>query len=194
MNDELGSLSLQDSKKMKDITSKEWFTIREPYGRKHVKLKRIASICGTTNDIQILDDPTGNRRFLPIPVEAIDFDIFNGVDKEDVFAEFFNWYKDGIDYTLNRDHIKLIEQYTDEFNAPVQEMELFIAMFQHPKNEDYAEYLSNSQIKSYIETKYNTKISAKRLGMVLKKMGFEQKIRRVGTETVRAYAVEKKLN
>jgi predicted P-loop ATPase len=68
MDDEMGGKSKKDEKNLKSRLSKQTLTLREPYGRVSVDLRRLAMLCGTTNDNQIINDPTGNRRILPINV------------------------------------------------------------------------------------------------------------------------------
>lgn len=42
--------------------------IRPPYGRTTERMARSCVIVGTTNDERFLDDPTGSRRFWPVPI------------------------------------------------------------------------------------------------------------------------------
>lgn len=63
-------------KKDKQDALKQFFTaradeIRVPYGRKSEKRPRITAYYGTTNDVGILKDMTGNRRYWILPVLAI---------------------------------------------------------------------------------------------------------------------------
>ena len=68
LDDEYGGKSKREEKRLKEITSKAWINIREPYGRVSVDLRRLSVFCGTSNESQILNDPTGNRRILPIHI------------------------------------------------------------------------------------------------------------------------------
>lgn len=45
--------------------------LRRPYGRQTEKLPRRFSICGTTNENDFLTDPTGDRRYLVVPVQKV---------------------------------------------------------------------------------------------------------------------------
>ena len=64
VDDEFGGKSKQEEKRFKEITSKQIFNLREPYGRVNVDLNRLATLGGSTNDTGILNDPTGNRTFI----------------------------------------------------------------------------------------------------------------------------------
>src|SRR5690606_8591490 len=78
MDDEMGGKSKKESKHLKELTSKQVFTLREPYGRMNVDLQRLAVLCGTTNDLEILND-LHNRRQIPIEVYGIDHEAYNAI-------------------------------------------------------------------------------------------------------------------
>ncbi|MBK7345809.1 MAG: hypothetical protein IPI98_02545 [Chitinophagaceae bacterium] len=97
MDDELGGKSKSDAQKLKNITSKEYFYLRRPYGDHNERILRVAVLCGTSNYINVVNDTTGNRRILPIKVLDIDKDLFNGIDKRKLFNEAYQLYKSGFD-------------------------------------------------------------------------------------------------
>jgi len=68
MDDEMGGKSKIEQRRLKEMTSKQSFSIRAPYGRVAEELQRLALLCGTSNDEELLNDPTGNRRILPVRV------------------------------------------------------------------------------------------------------------------------------
>ena len=67
-DDEFGGKSKQDAKKFKELISKQVFSVRKPYGRVSEDLPRYAVLCGTSNEEEVLNDPTGNRRILPLNI------------------------------------------------------------------------------------------------------------------------------
>lgn len=62
----LASKRTQDVEAVKAFVTSRVDTIRPKYGRETEQRKRCCVIAGTTNDMQFLSDPTGNRRFLPV--------------------------------------------------------------------------------------------------------------------------------
>ncbi len=50
MDDEMGGKNKKEDKRLKELISKQTFSLREPYGRHNVELNRISVLCGTTND------------------------------------------------------------------------------------------------------------------------------------------------
>ena len=87
-------------KRFKEITSKQIFNLREPYGRVNVDLQRLATLGGSTNDTGILNDPTGNRRLLPVFVQSVDHQQYNNVDKDLLFIQGYNLLKGGFETIL----------------------------------------------------------------------------------------------
>ena len=71
--DESSQLLKTSSPDLKALTSTAKFSLRAPYGRVNQDYYRVASLIGSSNDIQILSDITGNRRFWIIEVERADF-------------------------------------------------------------------------------------------------------------------------
>lgn len=74
---ELSSMNTTETDQIKSFVSAQSDKIRLPYARTTQNYKRTCVFAGTTNDSQYLNDLTGNRRFLPMPVK--------GKPKEDVF-------------------------------------------------------------------------------------------------------------
>lgn len=190
VDDEMGGKSKQENKKLKEMTSKQTFSIREPYGRVSVDLTRLAMLCGTTNDTQIINDPTGNRRILPINVIGINHSLYNSVDKAELFIELYNLYQSGYDYNLSNDEIKLLNESTTDFEVSSTEEEMVSRYYALPSvNDESVKEVSNTDIVSRIKTWSGLNVSPTKLGMVLKKMGYEQKVVKRGHSSIRAYKV-----
>ena len=71
LDDEMGGKSKKDSQKFKELTSKEEFTLREPYGRGQVTLKRLALVV-RYNERFSSDQPIrrGTREFYPLKLRS----------------------------------------------------------------------------------------------------------------------------
>jgi hypothetical protein len=72
-------------------------TVRLAYARSASTIKRSSIFVGTTNDSQYLRDTTGNRRFLPVKIGAIDLDAVRK-DKDQLWAEAVYRYYAGDAY------------------------------------------------------------------------------------------------
>lgn len=176
MDDEMGGKSKRETARLKELTSKKWFSLREPYGRHNVDLRRLAVLCGTSNDNEILNDPTGNRRIIPIEVTGdIDKTAYNAIIKEDLFMEAYHLYKDkDVSPDMTREEIESLNAHTRGFEAVILEKEL-IQQYIEPGSQTFGcEFMTTSAIKVYLEGKTMQRLSLKRVGMELKSLNFER--------------------
>lgn len=188
MDDEMGGKSKKESKRLKELTSKQTFTLREPYGKMNVDLRRIAVLCGTTNDMEILNDPTGNRRLLPMEVRGINLASYNTINKTALIMEAYKLWKNDFNWQLTREDIARLGGKTEKFDENTIEYDLIQKYFTIGDSS----YMTATDIKVYIEVRSNQKLSLKRLGMDLKKLGYVQTVIKVGSRPSRVYAVNMK--
>ncbi len=124
---ELSSMSTTETDQIKSFVSATSDKIRLPYARTTQTYKRTCVFAGTTNTSQYLNDLTGNRRFLPMPV--------NHKPKEDVFqlnddviqqvwAEAYQIYKSGEKLFLDD---MLDNAIADEYREEATERGLFFS-------------------------------------------------------------------
>jgi hypothetical protein len=192
MDDEFGGKSKLEAKRFKELTSKASFSIRLPYGRTHRDLKRLAVLAGTTNDLGLISDPTGNRRILPINVLGINHPAYNAIDKTALFMAFYDLYQSGFNWHLSSEDILQLNDNSADFNAINFEAELINQYFRVPQNGDYCDYLTNTELKIYLESNSQQRIfDTRKLGMEMKNFGFEQVKRKVNGTTMRCYSVVK---
>jgi hypothetical protein len=97
-------------------------------------------------------------------------------------------FKAGEEFHLNSSDIKLLAENTSEFEEPSLEYEGVMAYF----TPGDSQYLTNTQIKSYIEIRTKQRLSAKKLGMELRKLGFEQVLQRIENSVARVYGVKER--
>lgn len=194
LDDEYGGKSKQDAKRLKDLISTDIFTIREPYGRASVDMRRIATLCGTSNETEVLNDPTGNRRVIPIEIKnLINHDLYNSIDKVDLIIEAYNLWKDGFDWQLLNKDIDLLNQATINFEAVSPEKELILKHFFLPKEFPKKEItlLTTTEILTEFQAASGLRhLTPRKIGLEMKKIGFEQKsMRRNGGSTQRYWKV-----
>lgn len=194
MDDEMGGKSKQEAKLMKELTSKQTFSLREPYGRHNVKLNRLAVLCGTSNNSDLITDPYENRRIIPINCLSIDQQAYNRIDKVDLFMEAYWLFQNGFEWRVLRDDIATLTRHTSEFQEPSAEGELLMQYFKLPKDQEEnsakgQEFMTTTMIKSHIEQRSMQKISIGKLGQQLKRLGFEKTQKRIGTVPAWGYIV-----
>jgi predicted P-loop ATPase len=192
MDDEMGGKSKRDTRRLKELTSKQTFSLREPYGRNNVDLERLAVLCGTSNDTDLLNDPTGNRRIIPINVLSIDFAAYNAIDKVDVLMEAYHLYKAGFAWQMTKDDIRILGDNTDGFKEVSAEYELVNKFFALPSQQQPGigvDFLTTSEIKSIIENATRQTLTVNRLGQEMQRMGWERKLMKRGGVPVRGYFI-----
>jgi len=174
-DDEYSGKSKQDSKHMKRMLSSDTFTLREPYGRKNVTLKRIATLCGTCNETEILNDATGNRRIIVIEATGqFNFDLYNSVDKDQLFAQLKEMYLSGQRAGLTSDEIAELERHTANRYGEVSiEAEMILHLFEEPHYATKYDFKMTSVVKDHIETFSKQKISPRKLGLELRRLGYQ---------------------
>jgi hypothetical protein len=100
LDDEFGGLATKDVKDFKKIADANQIDIRLPYSAFYSKMKRKASLCGTSNDISILKDVTGNRRILPLNVFSIDYEKMIKIDTDSLWREAFSLWRSDFDWKI----------------------------------------------------------------------------------------------
>lgn len=176
LDDEYSGKSKDDAKMIKRLLSAPYFNLREPYGKQNVTMWRLASLCATTNETEILNDITGNRRNLILEITGkFDFDKYNKIDKEQLFAQLYSLHLDGFTSELNQTMIDQIQEFTHGRNSePNREAEALEHFFYEPGIWDGSTYLNNTEICAIVYSGWKMNLSQKKLGMVLKQLGYER--------------------
>ena len=191
-DDEFGGKSKRDAKRLKELSSRQHFTIRRPYGRASEELQRLAVLCGTTNDKEVLNDFTGNRRIIPITITEIDLQRYNRIDKTALFMELYQeWRNNPEGFMLNAKDIEMLNEATIGNEQVTIEMELINKCFT-PSDEfdERAEFIPYSDLIILLTNRFpEVKLNEVRIRQALKKFGFEQNIRKYAGKTTRGYFV-----
>jgi predicted P-loop ATPase len=194
LDDEFGGKSKQDAKRLKELSSKQWFNLRRPFGRTSEDLRRLAVLCGTSNDEEVINDPTGNRRIIPVNVFDIDHEKMEEINKTDLFIELYHeWVNDKEGFMLSKEDIEILNNCTSLNEQPSQEEEMILKYFVPSQSlGGNTITLTNTEIKAYIEEKSPTiRLNPYKLGLTLKKLGFEKQSKRVnGSQPKIVYLLE----
>lgn len=192
MDDEMGGKSKQDEKRFKELTSKSTFSLRAPYGRHNEDYKRLAILCGTSNEEDVINDPTGNTRILPVRVQSINHEAYNSIDKDELFMECVRAYESGESWQLSREELALLDAVGSEFETTPYERELILSNISLPRAGSYSSFCTATEIKDLIETRTKQKIfSMKRFGMELKKVFGKPIAKRINGFPCKVYEIMK---
>jgi len=191
-DDEFSGKSKSQVVALKRIASQDMMTFREPYGRYNITRKRYALLCATTNDEYVLSDLTGNRRLLPINIQSIDIDLLKSIDKTLLFAELKVLVQNERNYILSDDNIELLNRITITNEEPQREEELVLQFIRKPdpsSEHAISTEKTNTEIFQFLKQKSNLDISQKKLGMALKKHGYEKYPKRINGISKSVYKV-----
>ncbi len=192
MDDEMGGKSKKDEKRFKELTSKSIFSLRAPYGKHNEDFKRLAVLCGTSNDNEVINDPTGNTRVLPIEVISIDHEAYNAINKDDLFMEAYWAYESGESWQLTKEELAELGVVSEDFKGVPFERELILKFFEPVGPGKYPEYMTATEIKDYIETNTRQKITnMKSFGIECKNYFGKSKIKRINKRPIFCYEVVK---
>lgn len=167
LDDEFGGLATKDVKDFKKIADANQIDIRLPYSSFYSKMKRKASLCGTSNERDVLKDVTGNRRILPINVESIDYDSMIKINTDDLWREAFHLWRDDFDWKIyNAKDIEYLKENTSVNIEIMPVEEIFFNFYSVEPNEYKTEerILNQGQILQHLNlmnsiniTKYDIK-------------------------------------
>ena len=188
IDDEFGGKSKKDATKLKRLSSQQTFTIRRPYGKVSEDLNRLAVLGGTSNESEVINDPTGNRRILPVNVLNFDLAKYKQIDKTELFMELYHeWQADRTGWFLTTEEIAQLNDATISNQEVMSEEEIIMDLLVVDKSNE----MTNTQIKLRLEMKYPSfRTSSKRMGVAMKKCGFESIIKYSEGKTQRVYNVK----
>jgi len=174
LNDEYGGKGNRDERNEKRIMAAPGFDVRAPYGRGNEFITRIASLCGTCNDLGVLDDATGNRRIVVMEsVGRFDFNLYNSLDKYQLLAEAYAMVQKGERPKLKDEEIDELEAITDgQYSKVVIEGELIQQHFLPPSKTNPWDHMTATQIKVFLENHTRNALNINKIGAQLKKLGY----------------------
>lgn len=195
LDDELGGKTKNDASHFKMLSSKDWFSLRAPFGRGNMDYKRLALLCGTSNEKEIINDPTGNTRILPVEVFSIDHELYNSVDKDELFMEAVRAYESGEDWNFTKEEVIALGETSKQFEGIKIEQELILRYFlpaEEAEANDKIDKMTAMEIKSYIEMRCMQKImNMRNFFAELKSIFGESESKKVAKKTMRLYSVVK---
>lgn len=193
MDDEMGGKSKQDEKRFKELTSKQIFSIRAPYARTNEDYKRLAVLCGTSNDKDVINDPTGNTRIFPVNIISLNHSKYNQIDKDELFIEIIKAYEAGENYELSPDELAELTKLSDKHTSETIEQGAIDKFFRKPSELNLQIIImSATDIKCYVETHSTIKLNnSKKFSQHLIKTFGESKMYKVQGRMIRGYEVVK---
>jgi len=174
--DELATLSKTEINSLKSLISKDKINVRLPFARRTSVHPRRANFIGSTNNDEFLTDETGSVRWLCFEIEGtLNFDYKTDFNIDDIWRQAYTLFKEGFQYQLTPSEIKENEISNNKHLVASQELHLIKEYFEVPKNDEYAENYTSTQIMNHILQKMPyAKINLFKIGKVMTSFGYEK--------------------
>lgn len=173
LDDYFAEVTKKKINSLKSFITKDTVNARRAYGRYPEELPKICSFIASSNDDTFLHDPTGNRRFIPFEVTAIDIEAAKQIKIDQVWAQIYLLFRKGHTYWLDKEDQKELREHNSKYEVQSLEFELVNTYFQQPKNRNEADlYLTVADIINRLSLKSSIRMTAKKVGEALKKAGF----------------------
>lgn len=153
---EYGANKKNDSM-IKSLLSKDEDNYRPAYGRRTVLVKRQFIMIATTNNIELLTDSTGDRRFLPLQVyitnpkkDVFDNDAFMphiSDEVQQIWAEAYYLYKNEYRAYLNTGEYEMIDKYKEPFRET------------DPMYDDFVNYMDKPVCENWYDLKLDERVA-----------------------------------
>jgi hypothetical protein len=171
--DDLEKLQFKSMGFIKSLLSSTYLYYRPPYGKALEKHWRFATFVGSVNNKEFLQDDTGYRRFLVIPIIKRNLD-FLDFDINKIWSFAFDFYKkNGVVY-LDEASIGVLNSINSKFEVFNNEAEIVQLIFQPPTNPEKSVFLTRAQIIELIKSIFpRISINPNNVTAALKKMEIE---------------------
>lgn len=176
--DEFDAISATYQPFLKHILQKPKVALRMPFEKTTLTLPRIASFIATSNNYDLLSDPTGSRRFLCIEINGT-IRLDKPIRHAQLFAQAVEALKQGERYWFTpKEEAALIAE-----NRPYQQQSpeelLLLDYFRPPRpDEEEGEWLSPTEILLRIQSHSGIKLSQRSIrsfGRILRRHEFPQR-------------------
>ena len=181
--DEFDQISINQQGFLKHLLQKPVANLRKPYGSTIREMRRYASFIGTSNQKDLLSDPSGSRRFICIEVTGpIDTNV--SINYRQLYAQALNAVAKGERYWLDDADEAILKRTNREFEQLTPLEQLFHSHFRAAEEDEEGQWMMPMQILSALQTKTRDRLAINKVavfGRTLKKLEIPNKKSRQGT-------------
>lgn len=182
--DEFDQISVSQQGFLKHLLQKPVANLRKPYGTAIQEIRRYASFIGTSNQKDLLTDPSGSRRFICIEVTGpINTNVT--INYRQLYAQAMEAIAHGERYWLDDADEALLKQSNQEFEQSTPLEQLFLCHFHPAQTEEEGEWMTPMEILSSLQKQTKDRLSINKVayfGRALRKLGIDSRRRNRGTE------------
>ena len=172
--EELDVMRTSEVNTMKSVVTMPSIDERRPFERFMERMPHVASFCGTGNNVQFLNDSTGNRRWLPFEVERIENPRDYPFDYAGIYAEAYALYQQGFCYYFTKDEEEMLKAHNKTFETPHPEQEAISNYFRLPNDNERGDFYTATDILGKIPYNPAVHLTIEKVGSAMKALGFAQ--------------------
>ena len=170
---------------LKNVIQLARVKIKRPYGRHVEDFPRLASFIATTNELSVLADPSGNRRFIAVELTG-PIDLSQPIDYEGLYGQAVTLIERGEQYWFDDQEVRQIIAHNRQFQTLSPAEQYFHECFTLPDDEQDGEWLSAAAIYDELRRRSGNGLRAnglKLFGRVLSNMeGLQRRRVAYGTQ------------
>lgn len=137
---------------LKNIITLSSVKIKRPYGRHVEDFPRRASFIATTNQADVLADPSGSRRFLSVELTG-PIDVSTPPNYEQLYAQAMNALHQHEPYYFGPEETQQIMEWNSQFSVKTAGEQFFFDYFEPAVDESEGEWMSATAIFSFLKEK-----------------------------------------
>ena len=162
--DEFDQINVSQQGFLKHLLQKPVANLRKPYGNTIREMRRYASFIGTSNQKDLLADPSGSRRFICIEVIA-PIKTNATINYKQLYAQAMEAIYKGERYWLDDEDEKILKQTNREFEQASPLEQLFHCYLRPAEEEEGGEWMTSMQILNYLQTKTRDRLAINKVAV-----------------------------
>ena len=162
--DEFDQINLSQQGFLKHLLQKPVANLRKPHGNTIREMRRYASFIGTSNQKDLLADPSGSRRFICIEVIA-PIKTNATINYKQLYAQAMEAIYKGERYWLDDEDEKILKQTNREFEQASPLEQLFHCYLRPAEEEEGGEWMTSMQILNYLQTKTRDRLAINKVAV-----------------------------
>ena len=137
---------------LKNIITLSSVKIKRPYGHHVEDFPRRASFIATTNQVDVLADPSGSRRFLSVELTG-PIDVSTPPNYEQLYAQAMNALHQHEPYYFGPAETQQIMEWNSQFSVKTAGEQFFLDYFEPAVDESEGDWMSATAIFSFLKEK-----------------------------------------
>ena len=170
--EELEALRPGELNQLKSLTTDKYINERPAYARYKEERVHIASFCGTSNNLHFLNDPSGERRWLPFEIERIANPHDTPLPYEGLYAQAYHLWRTGFPYWFEGEEIERLNRHARRFEVPDLLHDLIHTHYRVPMPGEQAVFLTTADIVAHISYALKTPPALHHIGRIMREAGY----------------------